>query len=114
MGRHCMIFEVTLDTSMYLGSVTAIAIFLSCFVDGDLNFIVYDGKEHNRYGVLIEVTDGEGSFVCRGDLNHYDNFPNYVCRRLGFRKAIVSENHSESSLSRIDDEKVLANANIAE
>ena len=74
---------------MCLAGVGIIVAFLVSIVNGG-NYILYDGKEHNRYGVLIDATGGEGSFVCRGRLVHWDNFHTYVCRRLGFKKAIVS------------------------
>ena len=77
---------------MYLGSVGTVIASVLCIMNGDTDFILYDGREHNRYGVLIEVIDGEGTFVCRGDIAHNDNFHNYVCQKLGFKKAIVSIN----------------------
>ena len=80
---------------MFPGSSGIVIAFVMRMVDGGMDFIIYDGREHNRYGALIEMVDGEGSFACRGDIDHYDNFHNYVCRKLGFKKAIVSLGQSQ-------------------
>ena len=80
---------------MFPGCLGFVMAYVMCMVDGGMDFIIYDGREHNRYGALIEMVDGEGSFACRGDIDHYDNFHNYVCRKLGFKKAIVSLGQSQ-------------------
>ena len=58
----------------------------------DVDYVLFDGHSTARFGALVEINaSNHARYTCKVSSITYDGFYNYICNRLGFSIAIVSE-----------------------
>ena len=53
------------------------------------HFLLFNGYEVGRCGVVVEIADGKATFRCHGKIEHADNLESYICNNNGYSRAIV-------------------------